>query len=196
MDLSRLMDLVIEYGYISMFAFNWLLLFGLPIPNEAAAAFSGMLTEISYFKPLYAFLAAYLGLISSNTFAYMLGRIFGQRLLHRLEKTWLNKTIERFSDFLEKHGKMAISFSFFLPGIRWAMPYVVGANRYPFGHYVLYAYTAGFVWMSIYFNIGRTFPYAYESIISHLQGFLLTLSLLVVAGSIIRMFWLSKKQRS
>ncbi len=196
MDLSRLMELVIEYGYVSMFAFNWLLLFGVPIPNEAAAALSGMLTEISYFKPMYAFSAAYLGLISSNTFAYMLGRILGQRLLHRLEKTWLSKTIDRFSLFLEKHGKLAISFSFFLPGIRWAMPYVVGANRYPFGQYALYAYTAGFVWMFAYFNIGRTFPYAYESIINHLQGFLLSISMLIIVGFAIRLIWLSKHQRS
>lgn len=196
MDLSRLMELVIEYGYISMFAFNWLLLFGIPIPNEAAAALSGMLTEISYFKPVYAYAAAYLGLISSNTFAYVLGRILGQRLLHRLEKTWLNKAIQRFSLFLDKYGKIAISFSFFLPGIRWAMPYVVGANRYPFGHYALYAYTAGSIWMFIYFNIGRTFPYAYESIINHLQGFLLSISSLIIIGSVIRFYWLSKNQRS
>lgn len=195
MDLSFFMDLVKEYGYVSMFIFNWLLLFGMPIPNEVAAAFSGVLTEISYFKPVYAFLSAYLGLISSNTFAYFIGRVLGERLLHRLEKTRLKGAIDRFSLFLEKHGKWAIAFSFFFPGVRWAMPYVVGANRYPFMQYALFAYSAGFVWMFIYFNIGRMFPYAYETILSHLQGFLLTLSaalVLVVAG---RIFYKTKHQK-
>lgn len=192
MDISFFIELVKEYGYFSMFVFNWLLLFGLPIPNEVAAAFSGVMTEISYFKPVYAFLAAYLGLISSNTFAYFIGRSLGHRLLNRLDRTRLKGPISRFSAFLEKHGEWAISFSFFLPGIRWAMPYVVGANRFPFMRYMLFAYTAGFVWMFIYFNIGRTFPYAYQSILENLQFFLILLSVLVI-GILLLRYWYSTK---
>lgn len=192
MDISFFIELVKEYGYFSMFVFNWLLLFGLPIPNEVAAAFSGVMTEISYFKPVYAFMAAYLGLISSNTFAYFIGRSLGHRLLNRMNRTRLKQPISRFSDFLDKRGEWAIAFSFFLPGIRWAMPYVVGANRFPFMRYMLFAYTAGFVWMFIYFNLGRAFPYAYESILEHLQGFLILLSLLVVCILVFRYLYSTK----
>ena len=192
MDISFFIELVKEYGYFSMFVFNWLLLFGLPIPNEVAAAFSGVLTEISYFKPVYAFLSAYLGLITSNTFAYFIGRSLGHRLLNRLNRTRLKGPISRFSDFLEKRGEWAIAFSFFLPGIRWAMPYVVGANRFPFMRYLMFAYTAGFVWMFIYFNIGRMFPYAYESILENLQVFLILLSVLVICVLVLRYLFSTK----
>ncbi|MGH2317735.1 DedA family protein [Planococcus sp. SE5232] len=192
MDISFFIELVKEYGYFSMFVFNWLLLFGLPIPNEVAAAFSGVLTEISYFKPVYAFLSAYLGLITSNTFAYFIGRSLGHRLLNRLNRTRLKGPISRFNAFLEKRGEWAIAFSFFLPGIRWAMPYVVGANRFPFMRYMMFAYTAGFVWMFIYFNIGRMFPYAYQTILEHLQGFLILLSVLVICIAVFRYFYSTK----
>ena len=192
MDISFFIELVKEYGYFSMFVFNWLLLFGLPIPNEVAAAFSGVLTEISYFKPVYAFLSAYLGLITSNTFAYFIGRSLGHRLLNRLNRTRLKGPISRFSDFLEKRGEWAIAFSFFLPGIRWAMPYVVGANRFPFMRYLMFAYTAGFVWMFIYFNVGRMFPYAYESILENLQVFLTLLSVLVISVLVLRYLFSTK----
>ena len=192
MDISFFIELVKEYGYFSMFVFNWLLLFGLPIPNEVAAAFSGVLTEISYFKPFYAFLSAYLGLVTSNTFAYFIGRSLGHRLLNRLNRTRLQGPISRFSDFLDKHGEWAIAFSFFLPGIRWAMPYVVGANRFPFMRYLMFASTAGFVWMFIYFNIGRMFPYAYQTILEHLQGFLILLSVLVIVASLLRYLYNAK----
>jgi membrane-associated protein len=195
MDLTVLMELVQEYGYVSMFIFNWLLLFGMPLPNEVAASFSGVLTEISSFNPVYAFISAYLGLITSNSFAYFLGRVFGKRLLDRLSRTRLRGAIERFTQFLEQHGKIAVSFSFFLPGVRWAMPYVVGANRYPFGQYVLYAYTAGFFWMLIYFNLGRTFPYAYQSILENLQIFLTTLSVLVICAVVLRLYIQSKTSK-
>ncbi|WP_422123339.1 DedA family protein [Planococcus sp. X10-3] len=195
MDLSFFMDIVKEYGYVSMFIFNWLLLFGMPIPNEVAAAFSGVLTEISYFTPVKAFISAYLGLITSNTFAYFIGRSFGQKLLDRLSRTKLKKPIANFSNFLQKHGEMAISFSFFLPGIRWAMPYVVGANKYPIIKYMLYAYTAGFVWMMVYFNLGRTFPYAYQSILNNLQVFLILLSVLIIALLVVRYLYKERQAR-
>ncbi|ANU13204.1 DedA family protein [Planococcus halocryophilus] len=192
MDISFLLELVQKYGYFSMFVFNWLLLFGLPIPNEVAAAFSGVLTEISHFNPFYAFLSAYAGLITSNTFAYFIGRSLGHRLLNRLNKTTLKQVISRFNNFLEKHGEWAIAFSFFLPGIRWAMPYVLGANRYPIMRYMLFAYTAGFVWMFIYFNVGRTFPYAYETILEHIQAFLILLSILIVCILVLRYIYTIK----
>ena len=196
MDLSFFMDLVKEYGYISMFIFNWLLLFGMPLPNEIAAAFSGVLTEISYFKPVYAFISAYLGLITSNTFAYFIGRVFGHRLLDRLSRTKLREPINKFTAFLEKRGAMAISFSFFLPGIRWAMPYVVGASRFPFLRYMLYAYTAGFIWMMVYFNLGRTFPYAYQSILENLQIFLIAATIIILVLFFGRYFYTSKFRRN
>lgn len=195
MDLSFFMEIVKEYGYVSMFIFNWILLFGMPIPNEVAAAFSGVLTEISYFTPVKAFISAYLGLITSNTFAYFIGRYFGHKLLDRLSRTKLKSPIEKFSGFLGKHGEIAISFSFFLPGIRWAMPYVVGANQYPFMRYMLFAYTAGFVWMMIYFNLGRTFPYAYKSILENLQGFLVGLSIMVIVLLLVRYYYNERKAR-
>ncbi|TWT00970.1 DedA family protein [Planomicrobium sp. CPCC 101079] len=195
MDINFFAELVDEYGYFAMFIFNWILLFGVPIPNEIAAAFSGVLTELSYFNPVYAFLSAYLGLISSNTFAYFIGRVFGSRLIRRLNKTQMKNALARFDVFLEKRGHWAISFSFFLPGIRWAMPYVIGAERFPFSRYVMYAYPAGSIWMLIYFNLGRTFPYAYESILKNLEGFFVALSILILLIFVIRYFYQTKTAR-
>lgn len=180
MDIDILVKLVDKFGYFAMFLFNWILIFGLPLPNELAAAFSGVLTEIRSFNPVYAYISAYLGLISSNTFAFFIGQVFGHQLLVRLDRTLFKKSIERFSAFLEKHGRWAISLSFFLPGIRWAMPYVVGANKFPFFRYVLYAYPAGSIWLLVYFNVGRAFPFTYEKILGNLQVVLVSLSSLVI----------------
>ncbi|RNF40759.1 DedA family protein [Planococcus salinus] len=195
MDLSFFIELVKEYGYVSMFLINWLLLFGMPLPNEVAATFSGVVTEINHFKPVYAFLAAYLGLISSNTFAYFIGFTLGMRLLRKLKETRWNKAIQKFDAFLVRRGKWAIFLSFFLPGFRWAMPYVVGANRFPFLQYAFFAYTGSFVWMMVYFNLGRTFPYAYDTILSHLQLFFVSLSLVIALVITIRSIYLTRSVR-
>lgn len=180
MDVSFLMDLVQKFGYLSMFLFNWLLLFGLPIPNEVAASFSGVLTELNGFHPVYAFISAYLGLITATMFAFLIGRKLGPKFIRKLEKSRFGKPVKAFQPFLDKHGPKAISFSFFLPGIRWAMPYVVGANKYPIIQFGKYSLFSGFIWMMIYFQLGRAFPYAYGLILENLQTALIFVSIGVV----------------
>lgn len=188
MDLSILVELVQKFGYFSMFLFNWILLFGLPIPNEVAASFTGVLTEVNGFNPYYSFISAYLGLLSATLFAYTIGRLIGPRLIKKLEQTRLHKPILAFSQYLEKRGNIAIGFSFFLPGIRWAMPYVVGANQFPIKLFMKYSVFASFLWMMIYFQLGRAFPFAFRLILDNLQVFLITLSILVLSGFIIRFY--------
>ena len=192
MDESLLINLIKEFGYISMFIFNWLLIFGVPIPNEVAAAVSGMMTEVGGFQPLPAFLTAYAGLISSTTFAYFIGYKWGDRLLNRFRKTFLRRTINQFGEFLDQRGKWAIPASFFLPGIRWAMPYVVGSNRLSFKSFIVYAYPAALVWMLLYFSIGRAFPRAYHYILDRLQPLLISTSILIV---IFFLIWFVRKIR-
>ncbi|MDN7241018.1 DedA family protein [Planococcus sp. N028] len=195
MDMDFFAEVIEEYGYLAMFIFNLVTPLGVPIPNEAAAAFSGVMTEISHFNPYYAFLSSYLGLVSSNTFSYIIGRVFGNLLIQRLNNTHMKKPLERFTVFMEKHGSWTIPMSFFLPGIRWAMPFVVGVHHYPFFRYVLYAYPAGSLWMLIYFNVGRSFPYAYERIIGNLQLFLVAVSFFVILVFVGRYYYQKKTAR-
>lgn len=192
MDQSLLISLIKEFGYFSMFLFNWLLIFGVPIPNEVAAAVSGMMTEVAGFRVVPAFLTAYAGLITSTTFAYFIGYRWGERSLRRLRKTFLQRTIDQFGLFLEQRGKWAISASFFLPGIRWAMPYVVGSNRFPLKSFIVNAYPAAFLWMLIYFSIGRAFPSAYHYILERIQPFLISISI-ILFGAIL--YWTIRKIR-
>jgi membrane protein DedA with SNARE-associated domain len=169
-----------------MFLFNWLLLFGLPIPNEVAASFTGVLTELNGFHPILAFISAYMGLITATLFAFSIGKYLGPRLLIRLNRTRMNRPIKAFNEFLDKRGNVAIALSFFLPGIRWAMPYVVGANQLSYATFLKYSIPASMIWMMIYFQLGRTFPFAYKMIIGHIQLVLISISVLVIALLIIR----------
>lgn len=180
MDVSFLVELVQKFGYFSMFLFNWLLLFGLPIPNEVAASFSGVITELYDFHPVYAFISAYLGLMTATMFAFFIGRILGPKFIRKLELSRFGKPVLAFRPFLKKHGNKAISFSFFLPGIRWAMPYVVGANGFPVFSFLKYSLISGLVWLLIYFQLGRAFPYAYGFILENVQILLVFISVGIV----------------
>ena len=193
MDFSLLVELVQKYGYFSMFLFNWLLLFGLPIPNEVAASFTGVLTELNGFNVITAFISAYLGLITATLFAFSIGKYFGPRLIIRLNRTRMQRPIQTFSEFLDKRGNLAIGFSFFLPGIRWAMPYVVGANQVSYKIFLTYALPSSFLWMMIYFQLGRTFPYAYGMIIENIQVLLITLMVVMISILLFR-YWFKQRK--
>ncbi|PPA71831.1 DedA family protein [Jeotgalibacillus proteolyticus] len=178
MDTALFDELTERFGYLSMFLFSWLLFFGLPLPNELAASFAGMITtELSY-NPMIAFFSTYFGLISSATAAYGIGRLLGPRVERFLKKSRYLSNWQKGTSLLNRFGSSGIAISFFIPGVRWAMPYIVGLAKHEFWKFCLFAYSAALIWTFIYFQIGRSFPLIYPEIIDNLKYF-------VPAGAII-----------
>ncbi|WP_421378741.1 DedA family protein [Bacillus salacetis] len=178
--MSLLIELVNDLGYFAMFIFSWLIFIGFPLPNEAAAAFSGVLTEWKGYSPVAAFTATYLGVISSGTFGYGIGRWAKTRILDKFEKAKSRRLIQKGQFWLEKYGAAGISFSYFIPGIRLFMPYVAGASGISAAKFMFAAYPAAFVWCMIYFQIGRIFPSTFTVIIEHLSTALSAVVLLII----------------
>jgi membrane-associated protein len=192
--MALLIELVNDLGYFAMFIFSWLIFIGFPLPNEAAAAFSGVLTEWKGYSPVAAFTATYLGVISSGTFGYGIGRWAKTRILNKFEKNRSRKLIQKGQSWLEKYGAAGISFSYFIPGVRLFMPYIAGASGIPAGKFIFAAYPAAFVWCMIYFQIGRMFPSTFTIIIEHLSlAITLVISVLI---SIIGIFSYRKRKRA
>ncbi|AYC29463.1 DedA family protein [Paenisporosarcina cavernae] len=194
MNLSVLNDFIDQFGYFAMFLINWLLLFGLPLPNEIAASFSGYITATRNLNASIAFFSAYMGLVSATLFAFFIGKRFGSKLIIRFKKTRLIHAINRFEAFFQKYGKKSIGFSFFVPGVRWAMPYVVGAGEMTYGTFLKYSLIPSAGWLMLYFQIGRLFPNAYGTIVHHLRISILIL-LLLFAGILVIRYTVSKKFR-
>jgi membrane-associated protein len=192
--MAFLIELVNDLGYFAMFIFSWLIFIGFPLPNEAAAAFSGVLTEWRGYSPFIAFTATYLGVISSGTFGYGMGKVAKTRLLHRFEKAKSKILIKKGQAWLSKYGTAGISFSYFIPGIRLVMPYIAGASGISIGKFMLAAYPAALVWCMIYFQIGRFFPSTFSSIIENLSTALTTviIAIIVIAGGYL--YYKKKKQ--
>ncbi|MGG3916136.1 DedA family protein [Rossellomorea vietnamensis] len=166
-----LLHLVDQFGYIAMFLFSWVVFVGLPVPNELAAALAGYLSEWRHFNPYTSFLFMYSGLISYGIFAFMNGRYFGTKLTSRMRNgNRSKKLIENGEAWLNKYGPLAISFSYFIPGIRLFMPYIAGTTRgISFMKYLLYALPSAFVWGIVYFQIGRYFPKSFQELLEEIS---------------------------
>ncbi|WP_064093222.1 DedA family protein [Rossellomorea aquimaris] len=180
-----LLHLVDQFGYIAMFLFSWIVFLGLPVPNELAAAFSGYLSEWRHFNPYTSFIFMYSGLVSYGIFGFIVGKYFGTKLLYKYFKGKKTRNmVTNGEKWIEKYGLLAISFSYFIPGIRLFMPYIAGTSKgISLLKFLLYALPSAFAWATIYFQIGRLFPRSFQTLIEELSvkaGIIFSVVLLMV----------------
>jgi membrane-associated protein len=170
--MESLLHLVDQYGYIAMFLFSWIVFLGLPVPNEMAAAFAGYLSEWRQFDPYTSFLFMYLGLLSYGIFGFLIGSRFGTGLLIRLINGKRTAELIRKSEiWIDKYGLFAISISYFIPGVRLAMPYIAGTSKgISLFRFLLYAVPSAGIWALLYFQIGRYFPKSFQSIVEEISS--------------------------
>ncbi|AFH61841.1 DedA family protein [Paenibacillus caseinilyticus] len=156
MNYDTLIHSIAQFGYAALFLALWLGIVGMPIPDEVIVMTGGAVGKIGLLHSIPAFLVTYLGVISGLSLGYILGRFFGSPVLHKLRRKqkW-KKHIQTSEHLLTKYGDFALSFSYFIPVVRHIVPYLVGIHQMPFRRYMLYSYTAGLVWTSVFFVLGQ-----------------------------------------
>ncbi|MCA1062926.1 DedA family protein (plasmid) [Cytobacillus spongiae] len=185
--METLLELVDQFGYIAMFLFSWIVFLGLPVPNELAAALAGYLSEWRHFNPYTSFFFMYSGLISYGIFGFLNGSYFGTKIISRFVKgDKSRKLIDNGEYWINKYGPFAISFSYFIPGIRLFMPYIAGASKgISFIKFLLYAIPSSLVWALVYFQIGRYFPSGLQGLLEEMSvkaGIFFSILFLVIIG--------------
>ncbi|MBE1446630.1 DedA family protein [Paenibacillus sp. OAS669] len=156
MNYDTLIHWIAQFGYAALFFALWLGIVGMPIPDEVVVMTGGAVGKAGVLHSTPAFIVTYLGVISGLSLGYILGRFFGSRVLDKLRrKKNMEKHIQMSERLINKYGNFALSFSYFIPVVRHIVPYLVGINKMSFRRYILYSYTAGLVWTSVFFVIGQ-----------------------------------------
>ncbi|PIC63575.1 hypothetical protein CSV79_11015 [Sporosarcina sp. P13] len=154
--MEQIQGFIAQYGYLSVFTFLALGIFGLPMPDELIVTFAGYLASVGTFRFVFAIIFTTSGVMVGTLVTYMLGRKIGKPLIqrfgnylflspHRLQK------VERF--FME-HGSWAVTFGYFLPGMRHVVCYVSGMSGMSIRRYVLFAIPGVILSTIICFNLG------------------------------------------
>lgn len=174
MELEQLLQFVETHGYIGLFFWVWLGIFGLPIPNEILSMTVGMATYQKVLNPFITFIVFYAGIIAALTTCYLLGKYIGRPLIGFLEKrkryaNLINKSFK----LIEKHHAFSLSLSYFLPGIRNFVPFLYGFSKLPFRTFAIFSYTAALVWLCITFTLGYLFGDHMDVIIHYGKEFLI-----------------------
>ncbi|KMN43482.1 DedA family protein [Bacillus paramycoides] len=166
MELNELLSYIEQYGYWALFFCLWLGIIGMPIPDEMIVMSGGFVSSLGVLSIIPAFLLTYLGVVSGLSLGYILGKIFGTKVLDKLMKKKKAKYLLKSQQMVERYGHYALVTSYFIPVVRHIVPYLVGMNNMRFKTYALYSYTTGFVWTLVYFVLGSLFGQHIESIVA------------------------------
>ncbi|MGN4560126.1 DedA family protein [Bacillus cereus group sp. MYBK5-2] len=166
MELHELLSYIEQYGYWALFFCLWLGIIGMPIPDEMIVMSGGFVSSLGILNVIPAFLLTYLGVVSGLSLGYILGKIFGTKVLDKLMKKKKAKYVVKSQEMVEKYGHYALVTSYFIPVVRHVVPYLVGMNNMSFKTYALYSYMTGFLWTLVYFVLGSLFGQHIESIVA------------------------------
>ena len=166
MELHELLSYIEQYGYWALFFCLWLGIIGMPIPDEMIVMSGGFVSSVGILSVVPSFVLTYLGVVSGLSLGYILGKVFGTKVLHKLMKKKKAKYLMKSQEMVDKYGQYALVTSYFIPVVRHIVPYLVGMNNMSFKTYALYSYTTGFVWTLVYFVLGSLFGQHIERIVA------------------------------
>lgn len=187
------MDLILQvtekYGYLGLFLWLWLGIFGIPVPNEVIAMTIGFLSFAEVLHPVVAFIVTYIGIVFALTTCYLIGRFVGRPLLHFFEKRKrLSRKIDRSFKLIERYHGFSLSLSYFLPGFRNLVPFLYGVSRYSFKSFMIFSYGGALVWLTITFSIGYWFNDKMDLILLYGNELLFGLATVIGIVIILRLF--------
>ena len=110
-------------------------------------------------------LLTYLGVVSGLSLGYILGKIFGTKVLDKLMKRKGEISFEISTNGREVWS-LCVSHKLLYTSCKTYRTILVGMNNMSFKTYALYSYTTGFVWTLVYFVLGALFGKHIESIVA------------------------------
>jgi membrane protein DedA with SNARE-associated domain len=112
----------------------------LPIPEDVSLITAGYLAHLKVVDIHVVFAVCFVAVIGGDTIAFMLGRMFGTRLLNsRLAKRFFKPRKQiRVRAYFRRYGSKVIFVARFLPGLRFSVFLSAGTLRLPPSVFFIY----------------------------------------------------------
>jgi len=192
--LENLNQLIGQYGYAGIFVLLVLGIVGLPVPDETLLTLTGYLVYKGSLSFIPAFASSLLGSTVGITISYIIGRTFGNYILHKYGR-YINLTdekLEKAHNWFERIGRWSLLIGYFIPGIRHIFTVVAGASKLKTWEFVLFAYSGAFIWVIVFFSIGYFFGDKWAVFLQSIHRNLLLVS--IIAVFLIATVYLLKKK--
>jgi membrane protein DedA with SNARE-associated domain len=165
---SDLLPLVVQYGYLVLFAFVTAEQIGLPVPAVPILLGVGALSGTGRMSVAVALGVALLASLPADILWYELGRRRGGRVLGLLCRISLepDTCVRRTSDVFARRGGAALLFAKFFPGLSTMAPPMAGASGIPRHRFLLLDILGALVWAGAWLALGYVFRDALDPVIA------------------------------
>ena len=161
----RILDLLIQYGPIVLFAAQMFGIFGLPIPDELLMTVAGALIWHGRLQPVPTVLAALGGCMTGITLSYVLGRTVGPSVTRRFVR-FSDIAFDRAQRWFKRFGSPLLTFGYFIPGVRHCTAIAAGITPISYRRFAAFAYTGSVLWCSTFIGLwylaGDRWPAVFE----------------------------------
>jgi len=170
--LVSLESFLINYGYVAILA-------GSMVEGETVLILGTILSMSGYLELHWVVAMACAGTFCGDQFFFMLGRLFGERMLSR-RPYWAAKAARAQGMLYRIHTPLIILFRFFY-GLRSIIPFTLGMTRVSTVKFVLLDGVGTLLWASVVASAGYLFGNAMQALLGDIKLYE-KYALLAVAG--------------
>lgn len=188
--MDHLSQIIAQYGIYAVLALC-------TVEGDMTLLISGVMAHSRFFGDysfLKVLLAGTLGGMVGDNVAYLIGRVFRNRVKSYRFYQMARPRIER---LIDKFGGFAIVISKYIYGIRAGICIFYGIGKMPYLRFLMLDAVSCFLWVFILSGAGFFFSGAIIGMFGDLKNFSVTLFIIVLVGIIvfyvIERYWLSEK---
>jgi membrane protein DedA with SNARE-associated domain len=189
---------ITQYGYVAIFGLLVFGIVGLPVPDETLLTFTGYLVYRGNLSLTLAWVAAVAGSASGITISFVLGRAFGHKVLLRYGRYFhlTEDRLARAHSWFERIGHWALTFGYFIPGVRHLTAYAAGMAEVRPHQFAVFAYTGSVLWVSTFLSLGYFLGERWEAVQKNVDQYLIGFAIafaVLVAGYLVWRKWLRRR---
>jgi membrane protein DedA with SNARE-associated domain len=170
--MSDTVQVLLQYGYVVLFAFVLAEQIGLPIPAVPVLLGIGALAGAGRMSPALALGVALAASLPPDVVWYELGRRRGGRVLGLLCRISLepDSCVRRTENLFMRHGRRALLIAKFIPGLSTIAPPLAGMVGVARREFILLDGVGALVWAAAWIGLGYVFSGALELAASRAAG--------------------------
>jgi len=127
------------------------------LPGDSLLFAAGALAAVGSINIHALFLLLAFAAIAGNTVNYSVGRYLGEKAFRPEARVLKQEYLDRTHRFFERHGGKTIVIARFVPIIRTFAPFVAGAGRMTYRHFLFYNVTGAIAWTASFLYGGYFF---------------------------------------
>jgi len=188
-------DFLLQFGYLGIIVFLVLTGCGMPIPEEVAVIFAGVVSSQGHLQPELAVAACLFGALLGDCIMYAIGYHFGHSLMAKHPKLGKFVGAEReayFEQAILRHGFKVMLLARFMVGVRGPVYLAAGVVRMPFRKFLLWDLFCASLVVGTFFSLSYFYGKQITELVRDIE---LTFTLAVCALGVIAGVWWIRRRR-